>query len=170
MKQLIDKLIAHLELYHREMSAEREQVGSLPLGVFKIQILGQLSLMLNQAASEELQLAATKDVDALLSGDIAMKLETKRALKSFGLEYDELSKEIWIPEGATFTNYYTSTALVISVVDPFSTLIAKAKFAVKKNQQLLLQAIAVYEGELLDAFKKHHIDIDSIFIEAKNES
>ena len=170
MKQVINKLIAHLELYYKEANAELEAAGSLPLEQLEIKVLGQFSLMLSESTSQVLQIAATKDVDALLSGDTAMKLEAKRALRKLELEYDELSKEIWIPETATFSEYYTSSALIILVIDPFSTLTAKAKFALEKNRQLLLQAISVYEEELLSVFRKYDVNINALFMKDGDES
>ncbi len=169
MKDIIQNLIQDLEAFYHDANKELEEDGSPPLKPLEVRILGQFSLILNKEVFEELQPGATVDVDALLSGDSMLKLELKRRLRKYGLEYDELSEEIWIPKGATYSEYYSSEALTILIIAPFITLTAKAKFAVTKNKQLLIRAIAIYEDKLLGIFKEHDVDIESLISEVEDE-
>jgi len=79
----------------------------------------------------------------------------KTGISKLGLEYDDLSKEIWIPEGASFKLLYETSILKIEILEPFYVFLSKAIKAPEKNKQLILQAISLYGVKLLYAIDKN---------------
>lgn len=84
----------------------REKSGIPRLPKFRIKILGQMSLLMDRESSSALPLAMTADFDALISGPSQIRTILKDVLQKHGLEYDDLSSEIWLPSDATFISYF----------------------------------------------------------------
>lgn len=133
----------------------------------EIKILGQFALLLDEEASKNLPLVATMDVDALLKGEWFVQKTLRDSLKAKGLEYDELSGEIWIPKGEEFITYYDSEYLKLSYLDPISTLTSKAIKAKEKNRPLLKEALAYYGDKLSNRIKNHGGDLE--YFTSENE-
>jgi hypothetical protein len=110
-----------------------------------VQLLGQISLLVNEKAAIELSLAQTGDLDALLTMDNIVKAELKKLLRIHGLIYDEDSYLIWIPPAARFERLFDFDHIVIESIDAESALVSKAVKAPAKNKRLIRQAIASEE-------------------------
>ena len=76
------------------------------------------------------------------------------------LAYDELSKEIWLPERSTFLPYYRTESLLVSYLDPISALTSKAIKAKEKNRFLVREALRVFGGPLAQEIIRYGGDIN----------
>lgn len=137
-----------------QLDAELTRINSergledLPsLKTVEIKILGQMSLLMDPSA-KNINPTATRDLDALIIGDFVAANALRSILKSKGLVYDELSKEIWLPDNAQFIPYYNSDNLIVSYLDPISALTSKAIKAKEKNRFLIRRALGIF-GEAL---------------------
>lgn len=142
---IIEELEKGIEAKHREFSDE----GLLSEKV-KIQILGQMSLLMNPDVNSRIPLLGTQDVDALLKGRWDQTKIFRDVLNSKGLTFDELSSEVWLPKEAEFIEYYDSLYVNVSYLDPISALTSKAIKAAEKNKSLISDALKVY-GDILAA-------------------
>jgi hypothetical protein len=124
------------------INQDRRRQGLFALSKARVQILGQISLLVHARASAVLSLTQTADLDATLTMDDAVKEELKSLLKNNGYVYDEDNSLIWIPEGAKFLPFLELNNIVVESIDPESALVSKAVKAPEKNGQLIRQAIA----------------------------
>lgn len=145
--KLIDDVIKELE---ERMEAQRQEFDddNLLSEKVKIQILGQMSLLMNPEVNSRIQLMGTRDVDALLKGRWGQTKIFREVLNEKGLTFDELSGEIWLPKDAKFIEYYDSHYVNVSYVDPISALTSKAVKAAEKNKVLITDALKVYGDQL----------------------
>lgn len=164
MTAFLDKLIRSLE--HELTTAHDARIadGAPPLAVLHIKILGQMALRIHPDTPPALHVIQTADLDALLEGDWTGKSILKRCLAEHALVYDELSKEVWIPPGATFTELHRSSRLIIEVIDPKWGLVSKAVKAPSKNKFLIQDAIAFYGEEFISQILNAGGD-PSVFVE-----
>ena len=116
--KLIQKLAEELE---KAIEDELKSYGNDEVSFTKteIKILGQFALLLDEEASKNLSLVATMDLDALLDGEWFVQKKLRDSLKSKGLEYDELSGEIWIPEEAKYITFHDSKYLRLVYPRPY---------------------------------------------------
>ena len=164
--KILDDIIAALEV---EILGYRNSFGAEPK-VFQpavINIVGQFALLIDPEASRALPLVATMDVDAFLEGDWPIKKAFRRILTAMGLEYDELSEEVWLPPGSVFLEYYRSPFLTVNYLDPLSTLTSKAVKAREKNRPLIRNALAHYGPELVTRIAQFNVDINFFSDESK---
>ena len=105
--------------------------------------------------AKDLNPTATRDLDALIIGDSIAASVLRAILSSNGLVYDELSKEIWLPENAQFLPYYRSENLVVSYLDPISVLISKAIQAKEKNRFLIRRALKFFGESLAQEISRY---------------
>ena len=156
--KLIDKVIKDLEA---ALMLRREDLGpdAMPGEKIEINILGQMSLLMNKDVSSKIHLAYTKDVDALLKGKWGEAKVFRDILKTNGLEFDELSAEVWIPKDAEFIEYYDSTWIRVSYLDPISALTSKAIKAKEKNRNLIHDALHVYGDRLATRLSSYGGDV-----------
>jgi hypothetical protein len=155
MSTFPDKLFLSLDEEITMANREREEDGLPPLGILHLQILGQSALLFNPDISGLVTLVQTRDLDALILGDWSLRTIVKRAIRKLGLEYDDLSKEIWLPPEASFLMLHENHLMKIEALEPFCVFLSKAVKAPEKNRQLIVQAIAMYGKRLLDAIDKH---------------
>lgn len=141
-KDLIKDLFTELNQRIEEIIRQRRDDGLLPIPKARVQLLGQISLLINEKAAVELSLAQTGDLDALLSMDNIIKAELKKTLSKHGLIYDEDSYLIWIPPAARFEKLFDFDHIIIESIDAESALVSKAVKAPEKNKQLIREAIA----------------------------
>ena len=146
--KLINKILVKLDKRIANENKQRFDSGGMTLKKAKICILGQFSLMTHPNVSAQLTLLATADVDAFIDSDWWIKNEFKKLLNKEGLEYDELSNEIWIPPQSTFTKIYDSKNIYCDVIDPLYALVSKAIKAKEKNKILISDALNLYGDEL----------------------
>ena len=132
---LIQNVMALLDAELADINRERGLEDLPSLKTVEIKILGQMSLLMDPSA-KDINPTATRDLDALIVGDFVAADKLRSILKSKGLVYDELSKEIWLPDNAIFIPYYSSENLAVSYLDPISALTSKAIKAREKNRFL----------------------------------
>jgi hypothetical protein len=125
-----------------DINQDRRREGLFPLPRAKVQILGQISLLVHEGASAILNLTQTADLAAALTMDYTIKEELKSLLRNNGFVYDDDSNFIWIPEDAEFLPFLELNNIVVESIDPESALVGKAIKAPDKNRQLIRQAIA----------------------------
>ena len=143
-------------------NALRDSMGGLELRNATIRILGQMSLLLNDSVSRQINLFATQDVDAHVLGESFVVHTFKKLLEDRGLEFDFLSTEIWLPSDATYIPVYEGDKLRCEILDPISALVSKAVKAPEKNRLLIRSALEIYGEDLAERIKKHGGDI-SVF-------
>src|SRR5690606_24578662 len=114
----IEALLRDYDTRLAAANAERARDDLPRLPRVELRVLGQMSLFAHAASRAALPLVATADFDATLDGDWAMRALLNETLKQHGLVYDELSAEIWIPPGATFTVIYDTPQLRAEALDP----------------------------------------------------
>ncbi|HMO18387.1 MAG TPA: hypothetical protein PKA63_08590 [Oligoflexia bacterium] len=155
MNNLFDKLVSSLEEEISLANKERENDGLPPLDRLHLQILGQSALLFNSDISGLMTLVHTRDLDALIQGDWSLRTILKRAIKRIGLEYDDLSREVWVPPGSSFILLYENVVMKIEALEPFFVFLSKAVKAPEKNRQLVLQGIDFYGKKLVDEINRH---------------
>lgn len=156
--ELIDRVIQDLE---DGLKRRREEFndGSLISDRIEIEVLGQMSLLMNKDVSSKINLAATADVDAKLKGRWGEAQVFREVLKAHGLKYDELSTEVWIPKDAKFIEYYNSPYVKVSYLDPVSALTSKAVKAKEKNRLLVSNALKIFGETLASQIISHGGDL-----------
>lgn len=156
--KLIDKIISDLE---EELRLRREDLGEDFLSnKIEIQMLGQMSLMMNRDIATKMTLAHTYDVDALLKGRTGEVQVFRKVVKSNGLAFDELSKEIWVPKDAKFLEYYDSPYVKVTYLDPISALTSKAIKAKEKNRILIRNALKIFGDTLASRITSNGGDVE----------
>ena len=156
--KLIDKLINDLE---EELRLRRKELGKdLLSNKIEVQMLGQMSLLMNKDIATKMTLVHTNDVDALLKGGSGESQVFRRVVKSNGLAFDELSEEVWIPKDAKFIEYYDSPYVKVTYLDPISTLTSKAVKAKEKNRILVRDALKIFGNILATNITSNGGDIE----------
>lgn len=155
MNQELEQLLTRLRTRIRALNKDRLQDGLPPLARLRIKLLGQFALRAHSVASKQLHLAQTMDVDALVEADASGRSVLREALSELGLQYGELSSEIWIPPGAEFEVLVDEPEIEIAVLEPIAVLTSKALKAPAKNRALIIEALAVFGQPLAEAIIKH---------------
>ena len=158
--KLMDEVIDELEKSIRDEDMERASLGAPRVVNFELKVLGQVSLIMDEAASKLLPLARTMDLDATVQGDTFSQIRLTQILKEKGMQLDHLSSEIWIPPTAFFKPYYTSERLHVTYIDPISALVTKAVKAKEKNKLLVREALKIYGEELSTPIQKYGGDLE----------
>jgi len=155
--KLINEIITDLE---ERLLAHRNDIGESGLNEkIEIEVLGQMSLLMNPQLSKRILLAATADIDARLKGRWAESKIFRDVLGSKKLRYDELSTEVWLPADARFIEYYDSLYVRVSYLDPISALTSKAIKA-KEKKSLIGHALKIYGDDLATKIKNHGGDVN----------
>lgn len=155
MMPFLPRLIAKLEEQIQTENNERirEHLPILPR--LKITLLGQIALMVQDTRG--IPVAATADFDAWVPGEWESKRIFLDTLRSFGLQYDKLSREIWMPEEAKPYVVHESPLLLIETFRPIDIFVSKAVKAPEKNKFLLRHALAVFGEELEKRLEQHGV-------------
>ncbi len=162
INDVIKEFEAGIEAQRRELGDE----GSL-LEKVKIQILGQMSLLMNPEVNSRIPLLGTQDVDALLKGRWGQTKIFRDVLNSKGLTFDELSSEVWLPKEAEFIEYYDSPFVNVSYLDPISALTSKAIKAAEKNKSLISDALKIYGDKLATKITSYGGDVSFFAVRKK---
>ncbi len=126
-----------------------------------LKILGQCSLLVQPDVAIRLFPTATKDLDGLIEGEfVTCRNELKKVLRKYGLVYDDLSKEIWLPENATFNQIYDGQKLEVLALDPISALVSKAVKAPDKNYSLIKRGLEIFGSKLSKELERYNISTD----------
>ncbi len=125
----------------------------------EIRIMGQMSLLTNDAVKAQIKLVGTLDVDAAVDGGyygwVGKKFD--ELLRAQGLELDQYADEIWLPEGASFDEVFSSKHLSCRRLHHLDALVSKAVKAKVKNRPLILQALLAYP-ELRELLRENNVD------------
>ncbi len=156
---LMDRIIALLDLELLRITDERRSQDLPGLHTLEIKVLGQLSLFMDPTA-KTLDPMATRDLDALIVGDSIALTALRSILKLNNMIYDQFSKEIWLPENSKFIPYYHTENLLVSYLDPISTLTSKAIKAKEKNRFLIRKALSVFGTRLAQEIVRYGGDLD----------
>ena len=148
-KTQLYELFTELNIWIEEISQQRRSQGLFGVSMAKVQLLGQISLLVQDRVSMILSLAQTGDLDDFLTMDEPIKAKLKIILGERGLIYDEDSYLIWIPPNSKFKNLFQFENLIVEAIDPESALVSKAIKAPEKNKQLIREAIASHEFPML---------------------
>lgn len=149
------KIIGDLNKEIEKLNSARSIEGLPRFEQFRVTVLGQFSLFLNQYSFENLPLALTVDFDALIVGDWILKKEFKDRIKKLGFVYDELSEEIWVAENSEYDVVYESENILVKSIQPLYCLLSKAIKAPEKNRILIKEAKLVYKKELTNLIEKY---------------
>ncbi|MCP4447571.1 MAG: hypothetical protein GY811_19855 [Myxococcales bacterium] len=117
-----------------------------PLEDIEIRVLGQMSLLTNEAVSAQITLVGTLDVDASVTGGCYSWVGKKfsELLEAQNLELDRYSDEIWLPEGAAYVEIFSGKYLTCLRLHHLDALESKAVKAPEKNRLLIQQALPIY--------------------------
>lgn len=152
---VIEKIIQRYATRLNEEQLERIRAHATPLPHTRVRLLGQLSLLADPAFSAAVTLFSTVDFDAWIEGDWRAKQILSEVLRDYGLQYDELSGEIWMPEETEWRTMYANADLEFQTAMPLYTIVSKAVKAPEKNEQLLQAASALFGSELLALVRKY---------------
>ncbi len=126
----------------------------------EIRIMGQMSLLTNDAVQAQIKLVGTLDVDAAVDGGyygwVGKKFD--ELLRAQNLELDQYADEIWLPEGASFDQVFSSKHLSCLRLNHLDALVSKAVKAKVKNKPLIQQALIAYP-ELRDILRANDVDL-----------
>jgi len=97
----------------------------------EIKIMGQLGLLLSVP---EMELNATSDLDAVVSGD----LDTKELFKTFLLQHnlvlDDGGELIQMPPGTSWLDFFDGKFIRVVIADPLSIIRSKCQFKRLKDK------------------------------------
>ena len=142
----------------------RRTEGLRPLSPSKIQILGQLSLLMDDKISTSFHLQATSDLDARLELEFSVKKKLQELLQTEGLVYDEDSPLIFLPKGSRELALFDFKNLKVTRIDPESALVSKALKAPQKNRILIIDvAGAEIFPDLIDRMRREGVNLDQFF-------
>ncbi|HQH26154.1 MAG TPA: hypothetical protein PLP17_02060 [Oligoflexia bacterium] len=170
MVPLLKTLIERLELKLSEQESQSEALGSPSLSRGEVILLGQFSLFCQPAAAEVLPLIATQDIDALVKATGGFESQFRAVVNELGFQYDELSSEVWIPEGAHYNLLYQGSRFTIQALDPISVLVSKAVKAPQKNRILIQEAIGQYGDQLISRLEKYSVDLSFFSVRANEQA
>jgi hypothetical protein len=128
-----------LDRWIEEQNAEARREGFIGIAKCTFRIVGQAALF---EANIDIEMATTIDVDAFHDAESLVVAQLSEILRQNGLEYDELSNEIWMPEETKYTDLYRGANVTVLVAMPEFVLLSKAKMALAKNKVLLREYIA----------------------------
>jgi len=160
MLSILQDLVQKIEAAIDGANTERALDGQPEFRQVVIRLLGQFGLLVHPHASLALKPVATRDIDALLSGDQPALWLVRAVINQSGYAYDDLSREIWLPTEAQFETLYESRVVKVEVVAPVFNLLSKAKKAPERNRNLIVKGLAVYGAELMHLLTAHGVDID----------
>lgn len=155
MNKELERLLTRLRQRIHALNRDRLQDGLPPLARLTVKLLGQFALRVHPVASKQLHLTQTMDVDALVESDASGLSVLKEELYELGLQYDELSSEIWIPPGSAFEILVDEPEIEIAVLEPIAVLTSKALKAPEKNRALIIEGLAVFGHRLAEAIIRH---------------
>ena len=124
------------------MDKEADEEGTIlsPKDV-EITVLGQVALLSNNLANQQLELDNTMDLDAEVKATMLIRQGIKQCLEEEGLYLDPLAKDIWMPKETKYEKVYDGDYVTIYRADAVSVLLSKAIMAKEKNRLLIKEAI-----------------------------
>lgn len=167
MLKELETIFSHFERELAVANKERDAMGSTRLGFCEITLLGQFSLLASDDKNlSKVNIRRTDDLDALLSGDQGTAWLFRKSVKECGLEFDDLSGEIWIPDNSTFIKIRENVTYRLLALDPLSALVSKAVKAPEKNKILIREALQAFGLVLEDRLREYNVDLN-FFVKGK---
>ncbi|GAB4419568.1 MAG: hypothetical protein OHK0056_29750 [Bacteriovoracaceae bacterium] len=111
--------------------------------------------MADEFLSRKIELESTQDFDAFKKASQEVEDILKKVLKEFGLFYDELSDEIWMPEDTKWEQVFKGENVTIFKASAIDVLVSKAIKAKEKNRVLIKKSLQVYGDELKKRILSH---------------
>lgn len=169
MLEMYQRVIADFEARVAQLNLTR--MNNVPCRPLEVIILGQQALLVQHKKLAGLTLLATTDFDAQLRGEVPLEDIFKNCLRECGITYDEESHMIWMPAETKYEQLYESEYLSVMVPLPVYLLLSKAKYAKKKNRQLIVEAIAddTLSDELLELMDMYDVDVEYFLGEEADE-
>ena len=131
--------------------------SAMQLSACSFRILGQAALLQSELTIE---LRYTADVDAYTDAEYSIIEQLNFLLKPHGMKYDQLSAEVWMPEGTVYLPFYAGKRITVEVAQAEYLLIAKAKLAKEKNKALLAEYVSKEASDLFfELAEKYKIDL-----------
>lgn len=123
----------------------------------RFQLLGQSALMCSDIGIE---IRATADLDAYTNAQYSVIKYLDNLLLPYGMKFDTLSKEIWMPEETKYTPFYSGSHVTVELAEVEYLLVSKAKFAMEKNRPLLIEYLSKEPTELFfELAEKYKLDL-----------
>jgi hypothetical protein len=124
-----------------------------------IRVFGQTALW---EAGVDLQLAVTRDVDAVADFDREVQQKFEELLSAQGRLLDPLSHEAWMPRETMYRILYSGRLVTGMVAEPDFVLASKALKAPAKNRALLTEYLAAGASDrFLELVERFDIDLEA---------
>lgn len=160
---MLTDIFSKFDTWIVEENHRRRKEDSLTISPVEIKVLGQQGLLISEL---KIDLAVTKDLDALIRCEYAALEKFKALLLEKNLHYDIFSNEIWMPPETEYSLFYQGESLTVYRALPEYILFSKLLKAPEKNKGLLLDYL---EKGLSAKFKAllqtHKIDLEKLFDE-----
>lgn len=156
LKEIFEKLDDQVIAANKRFADE----GSFPIPKFQVQVLGQVGLL---EAQIDIPMNKTIDLDAYSN----MKYSAKRIfigiLAEYGLVYDDLSDEIWMPKETVYNTIFEGQIVTGMVAQPEYILLSKAIKAPDKNRTLLARYLGHKPSKLfISLCDKYGVDLKEL--------
>lgn len=126
----------------------------------QFKVLGQFALL---EADLALSIAATADLDAYSNASYAVVKQLDILLSEYGMHYDPMSSEIWMPKETKYDQLYQGVALSAYIARPEYVLLSKALKAPERNIALLIQYLASGPSSLfLELCETYSVDLEAL--------
>ena len=136
---MLKSIFEKLDRWIAEQNTNAIKQSFLPIQKSTFRVVGQSALF---EAKLGLDMAATVDVDALNNAGFSVLAKCSELLALEGLEYDQLSNEIWMPEETKYIELFRGKWLEAFLALPEYIMLSKAKMNMAKNRALLREYIA----------------------------
>lgn len=135
LKSIFEKLDKWIE----QQNLEAQKEGFRPIKACSFRVVGQTALL---EARLDIEISATADVDAFTDAESSVVAKLSELLLREGLEYDQLSNEIWMPAETTYLDFYKGQWVTSLIAKSEFIMLSKAKMAFSKNKILLRDYVA----------------------------
>jgi hypothetical protein len=157
---LLKPIFRKLDEWVIEQNREAQIESFRPIKACTFRVVGQTALL---EASIDLEIAATADVDAFNDAEFSVVAKLNELLLSEGLQYDQLSNEIWMPAETLYTDIFRGTWVTALLAQVEFVMLSKAKMAPTKNRILLRNYVASEPPVSFFALcRKYKVDLTSI--------
>jgi len=155
---MLEAVFRALDEWIASENVEAVAEGMPPHDACIIRVFGQTALW---EAGLDLQLAVTRDVDAVADYGWAVQRKLEELLNAHGKLLDPLSHEAWMPQETVYRILYAGRYVTGSIAEPDFVLASKALKAPAKNRALLTEYLASGASErFLALAERHGIDLE----------
>jgi hypothetical protein len=157
---MLKRVAQRLDEWVSEQNLEARAAG-LPMEPrCTIKVFGQSALLESELP---LVLATTRDVDVKADYSHAVQRRFEALLAEEGRELDPVAHEAWMPRETRYTPLFEGKWVRLLVADPEAVLVSKALKDPAKNEQLLVQYLALGPSpRFLQLAAKYQVDLESL--------